>query len=478
MNAVMLSAYCFASLAAVRLVAQDVPATVIYRTTPTQEFSEVCGAEWSRHTGPGAQLIDLDRAERCQMYRGIGGSFAEASCYTLMKMPEPKRAEAFDMLFGENGLRLSTARIHCAASDYSLRFYSYDDIEGDVELKNFSIDEDRKWVIPAIKEALKRNPDIFFFSSPWSAPGWMKENGTMCGSRLRSDMYGTYADYIVKFIQAYAQEGICIQAHTPQNEVLTQQTFNSPTMRMLPEDEARFVLTLRPKFVAAGLKTKIWIFDHNYAFKTHVDGTLAVPGVREAIDGVAWHSYAGVPEVVEEYVRRFPELENIHTEMGPHIDRSQRDFLSWGELILRGFNAGQTGFTNWCLALDENGQPNISCGFGCAGLITVHSRNGEIIPSNQYQAFRHISPYVRPGAKILKAMPLKSKLDVPYEGPEGQAALFLQKTVVTAFENPDGSYVVVANHPEVSGAQLMLKKGDLYLPVQLLGKSLTTILVR
>ena len=34
-----------------------------------------------------------------------------------------------------------------------------------------------------------------------------------------------------------------------------------------------------------------------------------------------------------------------------------------------------------------------------------------------------------------------------------------------------------ANSAE-SGAQLMLKKGDLYLPVQLLGKSMTTILVR
>ena len=454
------------------------PETHVYRTTATQEFGEECGAEWSPHTGPGAQVVDLDGAERRQTYRGIGGSFAEASCYTLMKLPEPKRAEAFDMLFGEKGLRLNTARIHCAASDYSLHFYSYDDVVGDVELKHFSIDDDRKWVLPAIKEALRRNPDIFFFSSPWSAPGWMKENGTMCGSRLRDDMYGVYADYVVKFIQAYAKEGVRIQAHSPQNEVLTEQTFNSPTMRMTPRDEARFVLALRPKLTAAGLKTKIWIFDHNYAFKAHVDEVLAVPGVRQAIDGLAWHSYTGDPETVEEYVRRFPELENIHTEMGPHIDRSKRDCIFWGDLILRGFNAGQTGFTNWCLALDENGQPNISCGFGCAGLIAVHSRTGEIIPSNQYQAFRHISPYVRPGAKVLKTMPLQSELNIPYEGPAGQAALFVQKTIVSAFENPDGSYVVVANHPSPDGAQLMLKKGGLYLPVQLIGRSLTTVVVR
>ena len=170
-------------------------------------------------------------------------------------------------------------------------------------------------------------------------------------------------------------------------------------------------------------------------------------------------------------------LYDCYKELNPAAETLD-DFIFWGDLILRGFNAGQTGFTNWCLALDENGQPNISCGFGCAGLIAVHSRTGEIIPSNQYQAFRHISPYVRPGAKVLKTMPLQSELNIPYEGPAGQAALFVQKTIVSAFENPDGSYVVVANHPSPDGAQLMLKKGGLYLPVQLIGRSLTTVVVR
>jgi len=444
--------------------------TRFYRTTFAQDFREVTNAGWGDEKGPGSVIIDLDAAVAHQPFRGLGGSFAEASCYTLMRLPAEKRAAAFEMLFGKTGLRLSVGRIHCAASDYSMHLYSYDPVAGDTKLKHFSIDEDRRWVLPAIREALKVNPDLFLFSSPWSAPGWMKENGTMCGSRLKADMFGVYADYIVRFLQDYRKEGIVISAHTPQNEVETEQSFNSPTLRMPAEDEAKFVLALKPRLDAAGLKTKIWILDHNYNLTNHVDAILATPGVREAVAGIAWHSYEGEPEAVRRYRDLKPKLENIHTEMGPHIDRSKRDFLWWGELILRGFNAGQTGFTNWCLALDENGQPNTSCGFPCAGLIAVHSETDEIIPSNQYQTFRHISPFVDVGAEVLEA-------PVVTEMPEGPAAGRVRKSVFSAFRNPDGKLVVVINHPNEGGAQYMLRLNGRYLPVILLGRSLTTVVI-
>lgn len=444
--------------------------TTVYQTTDAQAFRPVSHAEWGVESGPGAMVINLDEAVARQTFRGLGGSFAEASCFTLMRLPEAKRAAAFELLFGKTGLRLSVGRIHCGASDYSMHLYSYDAVPGDTALKHFSIDDDRKWVLPALREALKINPDIFFFSSPWSAPGWMKENGTMCGSRLRSDMFEVYADYIVKFLTAYRDEGVVISAHTPQNEVETEQSFNSPTLLMPAEDEAKFVLTLGTKLKAVGLQTKIWILDHNYDLTNHVDAVLATPGVRETIGGIAWHSYVGEPEAVSRYRDGYPELENIHTEMGPHIDRSKRDFLWWGDLILRGFNAGQTGFTNWCLALDENGQPNTSCGFPCTGLITVHSETGEVIPSNQFQAFRHISPFVDPGAQVLEA-PLQTAM------PKGPAAGRVSKSVYSAFRNPDGRQVVVINHPHEGGGQYMLKLKGHYLPVVLLGRSLTTVVI-
>ena len=468
-NPIAAVVFCCLALAGSRLLAAS-PVTRFYRTTFEQGFREVVHADWGDEIGPGSVVIDLDAAVERQTFRGLGGSFAEASCFTLMRMPEEKRAAAFEMLFGQTGLRLSIGRIHCAASDYSLHLYSYAPVAGDVALGHFTIDDDRKWVLPAIREAQKVNPSIFFFSSPWSAPGWMKENGTMCGSRLKSDMFGVYADYVVRFLKAYRDEGIVISAHTLQNEVSAEQSFNSPTLLMPAEDEAKLILALKPKLVAAGLDVKLWILDHNYNLTNHVDAVLATPGVREAVSGIAWHSYKGEPETVKRYRDGFPDLENIHTEMGPHIDRSKRDFLWWGNLVLRGFNAGQTGFTNWCLALDENGQPNTSCGFPCAGLIAVHSETGEVIPSNQYQTFRHISPFVDVGAKVLEA-PMVTGM------PEGAAAKRLAQSVHSAFCNPDGRMVVVINHPSESGAQYMVRFRGHYLPVVLLGRSLTTVTI-
>lgn len=468
-NPISVAALCCLTLSGVGSLAAS-PATRFFRTTPEQGFREVVHADWGDEMGPGSVIVDLDAAVERQTFRGLGGSFAEASCFTLMRMPERKRAAAFEMLFGKTGLRLSIGRIHCAASDYSLHLYSYAPVAGDVALEHFTVDDDRKWVIPAIREAQKVNPSIFFFSSPWSAPGWMKENGTMCGSRLKPDMFGVYADYVVRFLKAYRDEGIDISAHTLQNEVLAQQSFNSPTLLMPAEDEAKLVLALKPKLVAAGLDVKLWILDHNYDLTNHVDAVLATPGVREAVSGIAWHSYKGEPESVKRYRDGCPGLENIHTEMGPHIDRSKRDFLWWGDLVLRGFNAGQTGFTNWCLALDENGQPNTSCGFPCAGLIAVHSETGEIIPSNQYQTFRHISPFVDAGAKVLEA-PVVTGM------PKGAAAKRLAQSVASAFRNPDGRMVVVINHPAESGAQYVVRFRGRCLPVVLLGRSLTTVVI-
>lgn len=453
------------------------PETRIYRTTFAQDFREVYNADWSKlSTGPGAQIIDLDGAKPTHRFRGLGGSFAECSGFLFARMPEAKRAQLMEMLFGKTGLRLSTGRIHCASSDYSMHIYSYDDVDGDTELKRFSIDDDRRYVLPMIKAAQKMNPDIFFFSSPWSAPWWMKRNRAVSVGHLRDDMYGIYADYIVKFLQAYAEEGVDIKAHSPQNEPglgdgPDVNAMNSPTMIMSPEEEAKLILALKPRFDRAGLATKIWMFDHSYCDTNHVDKALAVPGVREAVGGIAWHSYGGDPEAVARYRREFPELENIHTEQGPSVDRSERNFLYWGERMLRGFNAGLSGYTNWLLLTDENGQPNTSCGHPCAGLVALHSETGELIPSNQYQAFRHVSPYVMPGAEVLEAPPVNSV-------PGVLAATRIKDTETSAFRNPDGSHVVVINHRDDIGAQIVIKLHDAYLPVILLPKSLVTVVIR
>lgn len=110
-------------------------------------------------------------------------------------MPCEKRRAYLRDIFTKEGLGLSVGRIPVGSSDYSAELYSYDDVPGDIELKHFSIDRDREYIIPMIREVLVVNPDIFLFASPWSPPGWMKNGGSMCGGSMREEFIECYADY-------------------------------------------------------------------------------------------------------------------------------------------------------------------------------------------------------------------------------------------------------------------------------------------
>src|SRR6202007_517109 len=136
---------------------------------------------------------------------------------------------------------LSVGRIGVGASDYSTKLYSYDEGEPDPDLARFSIEHDREYILPMLRQARRANPDLFLFSSPWSPPGWMKFNGTLLGGSMRKHYLPAYAQYYLKFLQAYAAEGVPIQALTSQNEVDTDQDGRMPACIWGQEYEIAFV---------------------------------------------------------------------------------------------------------------------------------------------------------------------------------------------------------------------------------------------
>ena len=180
-------------------------------------------------------------------FNGFGVAVTEASCHQLMLMEEKERTKFLESIYSQNGLNLSIARLSIGASDYSARLYTYDDVPFDTELKHFSINKDRDYIIPVLKEILKIRPDIYFFASPWSPPGWMKTGGETCGGYMRAEFVNCYADYFIKYIKAYAEEGIKISAVTPQNEPNTQQGGCMPACIWHPEIEAEFIKVLKKK---------------------------------------------------------------------------------------------------------------------------------------------------------------------------------------------------------------------------------------
>ncbi len=160
---------------------------------------------------------------------------------------------------------ISYLRVSIGASDLSDTIFTYDEMpagQTDEQLQHFSITPEYKDLIPVLKKIVALNPAIRILGSPWTAPTWMKTNNSFKGGSLKPEYYNAYAQYLVKYVQAMQQEGIEIDAITPQNEPL--HGGNVPSMVMQPAEQAAFIgKHLGPVFRSAGIKTKIIIYDHN-----------------------------------------------------------------------------------------------------------------------------------------------------------------------------------------------------------------------
>lgn len=433
------SAWCMGLNRTVAWAAPEPEASVrAWATSDTQKLAEFPVGPWREGPGQSGAAIHLDRTTSYQSVLGFGGAFTDASCWLFSRMPAPQRQELLEDLFGPNGLRLSMGRIPMGASDYSRSIYSYDDSTSpDPELKHFSIDHDREYILPTLQAAASINPEMFYFSTPWSPPGWMKTGRSMLGGCIHKDHFPAYAQYFVKFIQAYGAAGVHVRAVTSQNEVDTDQDGRMPAAVWGQEYETGFVSQfLGPAFEAAGIDTRIWILDHNYDLWGRVLDELSDPAVSRYVEGVAWHGYLGKPDAMTRVHDAFPSKSAYWTEGGPDITAPDyaTDWARWGGTFCGVFRNWARCAVSWNFLLDQNGEPNTGP-FHCGGMVTLDARSQEIRRSGQYWALGHFSRYVRRGAKVIASTGSLPGLDH------------------VAFLNPDGSRVlVIANSGAASEA--------------------------
>ncbi|MBQ8893739.1 MAG: hypothetical protein IJ043_04945 [Clostridia bacterium] len=335
--------------------------------------------------------------ERRTGFQGFGVAITGASCYNLAQMEPAERKALLEEVYS----KLSFARLTIGSSDYSAELYSYDDVPEDLDLKHFSIDRDKAYIIPMLKEILTVRPDLTLFASPWSPPGWMKTGGAMCGGYMRPEYIDCYTEYILKFLETYQAEGIHISAITPQNEVHTNQKGRMPACIWHPEHEAAFAVRLKKRLKEKGMDTEIWICDHSFLYARETLWQLEnCPDLAEHCDGVAFHYYDGAIENTAVIPQRFPHLQLHFTEAGPRLyDHYADDWCKWGGMMIKALSHGYRSFTGWNLMLNEMGGPNIGP-FLCGGLITRHSVTGELSYSGQYKAFCHIAPYITPDSVL------------------------------------------------------------------------------
>jgi glucosylceramidase len=334
----------------------------------------------------------------------------------------------FHELFDPSELGLSTGRVCVGASDYSTKAYSYDDGDPDPELKRFSIEHDRAYILPMLRQARAVNPDLFLFSSPWSPPGWMKTGGSLLGGSMRKSCYASYAQYLRKFLEAYRSEGAPLQATTVQNEVDADQDGRMPACLWGQEYELEFVRDhLRPLLEQNKIDTKIWILDHNYNLWGRVLDQLDDSRFRKYVDAVAWHGYGGKAEMASRVHDASPSVAMHWTEGGPDYTSPdyRTDWTRWSGVFTAALRNWCQSITGWNLALDEKGRPNIGP-FPCGGVVTIHSQSHEIMRSGQYWAFHHYARKIRRGARRFLSQASLTGIDhFACENPDGQNVLIL-----------------------------------------------------
>lgn len=419
---------------------------------------------WKAAGDAASTAIMLDPAATRQSVLGFGAALTDAACYVLSQMPAAERAALMREIFGANEMGLNVFRTTIGASDYSRTLYSYDESDTpDPEMKKFSIDHDKAYILPVLREAREVNPELFLFSSPWSPPSWMKANHSMLGGAMRKTNFPAYAKYFERFLEGYKAEGVAINAVTVQNEVDAEQEGNMPACVWAQEAEIEFVKDhLGPQLHKAGLDTKIWVVDHNYNLWGRALGELSDEKAYEYIDGIAWHGYVGEPTAMTRVHEAFPNRNAYWTEGGPDIKQPdyQTDYTKWAATFNGILNNWARSITGWNIALDEKGNPNIGP-FPCGGTVTVENGTHKVIRSGQYWAFAHFSKHVKRGAKVFATSGL---------GPDGVGG----QVTHAGFRNPDGSLVVVlANTGDQRRVQLVL--GSKALEVELPADSVQTL---
>ena len=413
----------------------------------------------------GLPRLWVDPSRRFQAIEGFGGAFTEAAAVTWMALDEPARQQVLRDCFDPlNGHGYSFCRVHMNSCDFALGNYAHVETPGDMDLHSFRIDRDRQALLPFIQAAQRAaGRPLQLLASPWSPPAWMKSNGQMNhGGQLLPQFRAAWAQCFVRFIQAYAAEGVPIWGVTVQNEPEATQRWDS--CLYTAEEERDFVRDhLGPALAAAGLgHVKILIWDHNR--DRLVERTSVVYADAEAsryVWGAGFHWYG------EDHFEQltlthdaWPDKQLLFTEGcqegGPHTGEwalAER----YAHSMINDLNRWTVGWIDWNLLLDDSGGPN-HVGNLCSAPILADRARGELMHQSSYWAIGHFARFVRPGAhRVL-------------------CAASRQALLCTAFANPDGSVVVVAMNRSDEAQAFALRIGSRQSRAELPARAIATFI--
>jgi len=374
--------------------------------------------------------IQLQPEKQFQPIDGFGFTLTGGSADLLYALPATQRANLMAELFGEKPgqLAISVLRIGVGATDLDGEAYSYADVVGDVKLTKFSLAKAQKSLIPLLKEIKAIQPKIKLMATPWSPPAWMKDNLATKGGSLAPAYEGIYAQYLVKYLQAMAKEGLPIWALTPQNEPL--HPGNNPSLLMTAVQQNSFIKNhLGPALVQANLKTKLIIYDHNCDKPEYPIAILNDPETRKYVDGSAFHLYNGDISALSTVKKAHPDKALYFTEQWTGSKGEFAGDFMWHikNVIIGALNNHAQTALEWNLANDPNFEPYTPGGCTeCKGALTI-SKTGEITRNQAYYIVGQASQFMPTGSIRIDINGLPAGLNgTAAKRPDGKIALILQ----------------------------------------------------
>ena len=394
--------------------------------------------------------IEIEDTKTFQTILGLGSSLEPTTCSNFWRMAPADRETLMERVVDpDKGIGMNLMRLCIGTPDFTGDpWHSCDDVapgETDPELVRFSITKDRDYILPVLKLARGLKPDLLFFASPWSPPAWMKTNQSLIGGSLDRKWYGAYTRYFVKFIQAYESEGIPLYAVTIQNEPGVDRSKQSvrwhyPSCHYTAEQERDLIRDhLGPAFSAAGLKTKIWSYDHNFNEKAGSDD----PGIDyptvvmtdapagRYVGGIAFHGYEGHPSGMSTFHTRFPAVPLHFSEGSVFGSRGATELIS----ILRNW---ASSYNAWVTMIDENRGPNNGPFKPSRTMVTLDGKTGGVKYHNDFFFYTQFMRFVKRGAVRLESSGVPENV---------------------AFQNRDGQIVLIVANAEAKEAKIRVEFG-------------------
>lgn len=376
--------------------------------------------------------VTIDEQTSYQTMDGFGAAMTGSAAYLINKrLSATQRDALLTELYTSSGIHLNVVRHSMGASDFSSQGdFTYDDQPpgtSDPTLAGFTLANDDVDLVPVLQAARAKNSGLKIFGSPWSAPAWMKQAYNLHGSRLATASYPVYADYFVRYVQGYVARGLPVYAVTLQNEPLYSAPYMS--MRMDPADQAAFLKNnIGPAFQAAGLSTKLIVYDHNWDQPTYPNAVFADPRAAQYAAGAAFHCYGGSVSQQSTTHNAYPSKDLWFTECSGTTGSSFAGDLKYNvsNIIIGATRNWAKGSILWNLALNPaNGPTNGGC-TTCRGVVTINETTGAVTRNVEYYALGHASKFVDDGAVRIGSSSVASAIET------------------VAFRNLDSTRVLIA----------------------------------